>query len=75
MSYPENWIIADLTNLRKELGISRREVAEAIDVIEATITKWENNETDPGSRSIVSYARFLKYEFDLHPIDRKSRHV
>lgn len=75
MSYPENWIIADLTNLRKELGISRREVAEAIDVIEATITKWENNETDPGFRSIVRYARFLKYEFDLHPIDRKSRHV
>jgi transcriptional regulator with XRE-family HTH domain len=71
LSHLPHWIIDDLTDLRKSRGITRSELARAIGVIEGTILKWENNETDPAFRSVVRMAEFLGLEFDLHPIEKK----
>ena len=47
---------------RIDLGLLQRQVAEQIEVCNATITNWERNESTPVIRNMPAIIRFLGYD-------------
>jgi transcriptional regulator with XRE-family HTH domain len=69
------YLINELTNLRKEAGLSQNELAERIGTQPNALRNWEQKITIPRTDSLVLWAAALGYEFDLHPIERKQRKI
>lgn len=69
-------LLTELTNLRRESGISQAELGRRMEISEQSIRNWENKYTIPNLNRLVQWAEILGYEFDLHPIEkRRSRYV
>ena len=50
-----------LSNRRKALGLTQRQIAELVDVSEATVSRWESGEIANMRRDrIAAYAKALK---------------
>ena len=65
----EEFLISELVAIRKEKGISRRELARVLDASPNSVEAWELMTVPaPSIRRIIKWAEFLGYEFDLHPI-------
>ncbi len=66
-------ILTELANLRKELKLSQAELSRRMTVSEPTIRNWELKYAQPNLNRLVRWAEVLGYEFDLHPIEQRSR--
>lgn len=53
---------ADLTRLRTKLGLSHRELADFLDVKEATIKRWESGSTKVHGTEGKIFACFILFE-------------
>ena len=54
----------NLRKIRKERGLSQKELAERIGVPYQTITKYENTNVSPNITNIISIAKILKVSID-----------
>ena len=53
-----------LADRRKALGLTQKEIAELVDVSEATVSRWESGEIANMRRDrIVAYAKALKTRY------------
>ena len=57
--------IENLTNARKDRGLTQKQVAEALGVSDRTYSKWETGETEPGIELLCRLAEF----YGLSPAD------
>ena len=46
----------NLQNLRKEAGLSQEQVAQQLFVSRQTVSKWENNQAEPGVENLKALA-------------------
>ena len=53
-----------LSCLRKELQLSKKELAEAIEISYTTINYWENNKGLPTKKNIVKLVKFFSVSAD-----------
>jgi transcriptional regulator with XRE-family HTH domain len=67
------YLLAELTNLRIESGLSQAELARRMEISEQAYRNWEQRTTTPSGDNMVRWAVALSYEFDLHPLERKQR--
>ena len=50
--------------LRAEAGVSMEELANAIDVSNAAVCKWENDEAEPKASSLIRLSEFFDCSID-----------
>lgn len=48
----------EIKNLRKQLGITQQEMADALGVSFATVNRWENGKTIPSSLALNQFKIF-----------------
>ena len=48
----------EVRNLRKKLGITQQEIADALGVSFATVNRWENGKTVPSSLALNQFKIF-----------------
>ncbi|MEO2082918.1 MAG: helix-turn-helix transcriptional regulator [Desulfurobacteriaceae bacterium] len=53
-----------IKELRKKLGLTQREFARRVGVIESLVRKWERGENDPTSKSLQAIAK--EFNVNLH---------
>lgn len=68
-----SFIPRELTKIREELGLSRRDLAHLLSRDPSLIRQWEEGITNPSLRSLELWAKALGYELDLIKIERRSR--
>lgn len=60
--------ISDLKQVRKRLGLSQEQLAQALGVSFATVNRWENEKTSPSKLAVKTFERFcaeMKHEGKL----------
>lgn len=53
-----------LLELRKERGLSQRNIAKVFNVSQSTYNNWENSNTQPSIEQLVALARFFEVSVD-----------
>ena len=53
-----------LLELRRERGLSQREVAREFNVSQSTYNNWENSNTQPSIEQLIGLARFFEVSVD-----------
>ena len=51
---------ARVAEIRKSLGMTQEQLAEAVGVTNVTICKWENNSTVPNATKLLKLSKALK---------------
>ena len=57
-------IAAKLTELRKAKGATQEEIAEALQISNKTISKWENGTSAPDLEMLVALSRYYNVSTD-----------
>ena len=53
-----------IKELRKSFNLSQEKLAEEFDVERATISRWENDKTDPSNEDLIKLAQYFKVSVD-----------
>ena len=53
-----------IKELRKSFNLSQEKLAEEFDVERATISRWENDKTDPSNEDLLKLAQYFKVSVD-----------
>lgn len=53
-----------ISDLRKEKGVSQRDLADAINVTQASISRWEGNQKSIAGINLVRLARYFNVSVD-----------
>lgn len=62
-----------LKELRKESGFTQGYVANALEVDQTTVSKWENGESLPRVETLLEIAKFYNVTLDMIELSKKSR--
>ena len=62
-----------LKELRKESGFTQGYVANALEVDQTTVSKWENGESLPRVETLLKIAKFYNVTLDMIELSKKSR--
>ena len=69
----------NLQNLRKEAGLSQEQVAQQLFVSRQTVSKWENNQAEPGVENLKALAGLYGVTLDrlvgMEPPPHSSRRL
>ncbi len=57
-------MLKNLKNLRKEFGISQKEIAEQLNISQQTYSDYENDKTEPTMELLIKLAEFFKITVD-----------
>lgn len=69
----DDFIIHELTRIRKEKRIDRRSLARVLCIPESTLASWEKLQNDPKRKQLEAWGKALGFELDWHLIGRKLR--
>ena len=58
---------------RKESGFTQGYVANALEVDQTTVSKWENGESLPRVETLLEIAKFYNVTLDMIELSKKSR--
>ena len=53
-----------IKELRKSFNLSQEKLAEEFEVERATISRWENDKTDPSNEDLLKLAQYFKVSVD-----------
>ena len=56
--------LPNLKKLRNDRNISQKELAEQFQVVNRTIRKWENGESDPSTAQLIALADYFGVSLD-----------
>ena len=57
-------MVSNLRNLRMEKGISQRQLADDLNLLQQSICKYENKDTEPNITTLVAMAEFFDTSID-----------
>ena len=53
-----------IKDLRVEQGVSQRTLADAINVTQASVSRWESDQRSISGRNLISLSQFFKVSVD-----------
>lgn len=68
MGRPVDPIIAELVRARREQGLTGRQVAARIGVVQSQLSYWETGARRPLAQNLADWAQALGYELTLRPL-------
>jgi transcriptional regulator with XRE-family HTH domain len=66
---PENFP-ETVKDVRRQLGLSQEELAQALGVSFATVNRWENGKTVPSKLAQRQFEQFCKDQFEKGTLDK-----
>lgn len=57
-------MLKNLKNLRKELGISQKQIADILHISQQTYSDYENCKTEPTSETLITIANYFEVTID-----------
>jgi len=73
MNAEVNLMVSALTERRKDLGYSQRELDRLIGLSDCMIAKWESGARFPTASSLVRWAAALGYELAVKPTGKRKK--